>query len=119
MYGPGSGGAITVPALDGVFSQTRRLDQVDAAAREAIALMLYIDESDIGELNIVVSPTAYVADLVDRANAAVVAAEEADLAATTARHEAARKLQAAGLPLRDVGQLLGISHQRVSQILAD
>ena len=110
--------AITVPALDGVFSQTRRLDQVDATAREAIALMLDTDESDVVELDIVVTPAPYVADLVDRANAAVTAAEEANEAATAARYEAAKKLQAEGLPLRDVGRLLGISHQRVSQILA-
>jgi hypothetical protein len=108
-----------VPALNGVFSQTRRLDQVDAAAREAIALMLDTDGSDVGELEIVVAPSPYVADLVARANAAVTAVEEANLAATAARHEAARKLHDEGLPLRDVGRLLGISHQRVSQILSN
>ncbi len=39
--------AISVPGLSGVFSQTRRLDQVEAMAREAIALMLDVDETAI------------------------------------------------------------------------
>ena len=34
--------SITVPELSGVFSQAKRLDQVEATAREAIAMMLDI-----------------------------------------------------------------------------
>lgn len=48
--------AITVPALDGVFSQAKRLDQVEDAAREAISLMLETEENDIGTLDVVVTP---------------------------------------------------------------
>ena len=46
-----SGGswAITVPALDGVFSQAKRLDQVEDRAREAISLMLDVDEDNVGD----------------------------------------------------------------------
>ena len=49
-----SGGwwAITVPELPGVFSQARRFDQVEAMAREAIALMLDIDTNEIGRIEI-------------------------------------------------------------------
>ena len=49
-----SGGwwAITVPELPGVFSQARRLDQVETMAREAIALMLDIDTNEIGRIEI-------------------------------------------------------------------
>ena len=47
--------AISVPAFDGVFSQAKRLDQVEAAAREAIALMSDIDEYDVGKLDIIVA----------------------------------------------------------------
>ncbi len=115
-----SGGwwAITVPALDGVFSQAKRLDQVEDRAREAISLMLDVDEDDVGDLDVVVTPPARVADLLGALEASVAAADEATRAAVAARREIAELLRAEGLPLRDVGELIGVSHQRVSQLLA-
>ena len=44
--------AITVPSLRGVFSQARHLDEVPAAAREAIAMMLDIDPADVGPIDV-------------------------------------------------------------------
>ena len=35
-----------------------------------------------------------------------------------ARREVAQLLREEGFPIRDVGELIGVSHQRVSQILA-
>jgi len=115
-----SGGwwAITVPALDGVFSQAKRLDQVEDRAREAISLMLDVDEDDVGDLDVVVTPPARVADLLGALEASVTAADEATRTAVAARREIAELLRAEGLPLRDVGVLIGVSHQRVSQLLA-
>ncbi len=115
-----SGGwwAITVPALDGVFSQAKRLDQVEDRAREAISLMLDVDEDDVGDLDVVVTPPARVADLLGALEASVAAADEATRAAVAARREIAELLRAEGLPLRDVGELIDVSHQRVSQLLA-
>ena len=110
--------AITVPALDGVFSQTKRLDQVEDSAREAISLMLNVDESEIGALDVVVTPPAGVADLLDALQESTVAADEAARLAAATRREVAELLRAEGLPLRDVGVLIGVSHQRVSQLLA-
>ena len=49
--------AITVAELAGVFSQARRREQVESTAREAIALMLDIHESDVGSIEVeLVSP---------------------------------------------------------------
>lgn len=110
--------AITVPELGGVFSQARRLDQVDAMAREAIALMLDIDPADVGELDIEVEPPARVVDVLEALKRSEVQAEEARETLVETRRRAAEELRAAGLPLRDVGELLGVTHQRVSQILA-
>lgn len=110
--------AITVPELSGVFSQARRLDQVEATAREAIAMMLDIDESAVGTIEVDVTPPAAVADLLEALKASVAAANEATQAAAEARREAARLLHEEGLPMRDVGELIGVSHQRVSQLLA-
>ena len=48
--------AITVPELGGIFTQAKRLDQVESRAREAIAMMLEIDETAVGHLEICVEP---------------------------------------------------------------
>jgi len=115
----GSWWAITVPALCGVFSQAKRLDQVESMAREAIALMLDMDEADVGDIEVVVIPPAEAVDVLERLKASAAAATEATEAAAEARRWAARLLRDEGLPMRDVGKLIGVSHQRVSQILAD
>ncbi len=111
--------AITVPALDGVFSQAKRLDQVEDSAREAISLMLDVDEGDVGALDVVVTPPAGIADLLEALEVSTAAANEAVRRATHTRREVAELLRAEGLPLRDVGALIGVSHQRVSQLLAN
>ncbi len=43
---------------------------------------------------------------------------QAQAEAAAAVRAAARELHQGGLPLRDVGQLLGISHQRAHQLVA-
>ena len=110
--------AITVPELRGVFSQAKRLNRVEPTAREAIAMMLDIDESEVGPIDVHVQPPDEVIGLLDELHHSVSVAEEASAAAARARREAAKLLSDAGLPMRDIGQLLGVSHQRVSQILA-
>ena len=110
--------AITVPGLDGVFSQARRLDQVEARAREAIAMMLDVDEADVGELAVNVTPPDTVADLLRELDVSEAAAASANEQAATLRRQVAQELLDEGFPMRDVGRLIGVSHQRVSQILA-
>ena len=110
--------AITVPDLDGAFSQARRLDQAEANAREAIALMLDIDASDVGDLDVHIAPPPNVADLLDALKNSAAAATAAAEEASRLRREAARALHNQGLPMRDVGVLIGVSHQRVHQLLA-
>ncbi len=56
--------------------------------------------------------------LLDELHRSMSIADEASAAAAKARHDAARLLSDSGLPMRDIGELLGISHQRVSQILS-
>ena len=61
--------------------------------------------------------TATVVELLKRLHDFVATANEATDAAA-ARREVAQLLREEGLPIRDVGELIGVSHQRVSQILA-
>ncbi|GAA5019679.1 hypothetical protein GCM10023317_61930 [Actinopolymorpha pittospori] len=99
-------------------TQARHLREVDAMARDLIAVMRDV-EPDSFEL--VVSHR-----LPDSVHAHLARAEklrvESDLAKSRAAEEsraAVRELVDAGLPLRDIGQLLGISHQRAAQLAAD
>ena len=55
--------AITVPALRGVFSQARNLDEVPEVAREAIALMLDVDPADVGPIEVRMHPQQGEAEL--------------------------------------------------------
>ena len=116
-----SGGwwAIRVPDLPGVFSQCRRLDQVDDHVREAISLLLDADASEIGTIDITVVAPLEIAELVQTVEQAEHAARDAVEAAARARKEAAQSLLHQGYPMRDIGRLIGISHQRVSQILSE
>lgn len=110
--------AITVPEVEGVFSQARRLDQVALQAADAVATMLDIEPADV--------EVTVVPDVANEATAAAVAAAlEASQAATAAAavassstRAAVARLQGAGYSTRDVAALLGISHQRVSQLAA-
>ncbi len=88
-------------------------------AREAIAMMLDVDTCRIARIELEVVPPDPAAALIGTMHNALATAREATETASAARREAARALRADGLPMRDVGHLLGLSHQRVSQILAD
>jgi len=109
--------AIRVPGVRGVYSQARRLDRVEYMARDAIALMLEVPEDSF---RVVVKP-----DLGSELDAAVSRARKARERADRAQREAAEaatvavtSLLALGLSMREAGQILGLSHQRVAQIAA-
>jgi DNA-directed RNA polymerase specialized sigma24 family protein len=107
-----SGGwwAIRVPEIDGLFTQARRLDQVPAMVIDAAAL-----------LGVAVDDVTVVADLdIPVVSEAIEARRVADAAAaeaSSAMRQAVARLRAEGLTVRDVGALLGVSSQRVSQLV--
>jgi DNA-directed RNA polymerase specialized sigma subunit len=99
-----------------VASQSRRLDQADAAIREAIALVLDVDKDSfdvevVPELDqTVVSEETF--ELLD------LRQQLAELSERSRRLTplAVAELRAAGLTVRDVAELLGVTPSRVSQI---
>lgn len=115
-----SGGwwAIEVPQVRGVHSQARRLDQAEDIAREAIALMLEVPE-DSFDVELKPELAGPAADDLSAALAArgLVERAQADARASTIR--AAQRLHVDGLPVRDIGALLGLSHQRVAKLLSE
>ena len=109
---------IAVPDVDGI-TQARRLTDVPTMARELIAVSLNIPADDV-DVTIVHQPVDGID--VDGEVAAIRAARQraADLEhATSERAQAlARDLAAHDIPLRDVGAILGVSHQRAHQLVA-
>jgi hypothetical protein len=110
--------AVTIPQLPGAFSQCKRLDQVQAMAREVIALMLDCDPADVGDVEVDVHLPDQLTDDLAALRRSERLADDARQAAAHAQRRAAEQLRTAGLSVRDIGRLLGVSHQRVSQILA-
>lgn len=111
--------AIRFPSVPNVFSQCRRLEQVDAFAREALAAALDRDPDTVGPLNLAVAAPDEMASLIDESKRAVAEAQIAAETAARARRTAAVALAERGYPTRDIGALLGVSHQRISQLLAE
>lgn len=109
--------AISVPSLRGVHSQARRLDRAELMAREAIALFLGVSARSVAVKLEVVLPGS-LGDHVENAKAARAKAEGVQAEAASATARAARLLvKDARLTVREAGQVLGLSHQRVAQLL--
>lgn len=111
--------AITVPQIPGVHTQARRLDQAEAMARDAVALLT---DRPAASFDLVVTPElpGDLAAEVDAARELRETAERAQREATAAaRAVAARLVDHQRLSFRDAGRILGLSHQRISQLLGD
>jgi hypothetical protein len=106
---------IEVPEV-GRVTQARHLREVEAMARDLIAIMT---DRDPGSIDVDVTVV-----LPESVRGHLHAAEDLRRQASAAQARAARELRAAvrelrdrGLALRDVGAALGISYQRVHQLL--
>jgi len=109
--------SLRVGELPGVFSQVRRLDQADGMARDAIAAFLDIP-ADAFDVTVAVRlPSDLqrdVAGVVDLRNQ--IDRTEREYAERT-RLLAKRLVQGEGMTVREVGRVLGLSYQRVSQLV--
>ena len=95
----------------------RTVDQALARVREAAALWFQADESSIGLVPCPVLPKAAAA-AIDQARQARDQARSADRLAMDKTKKAVPTLTGRGVSMRDVAAILGISHQRVHQLLA-
>ncbi|HEX9766388.1 MAG TPA: hypothetical protein VGA36_06460 [Nitriliruptorales bacterium] len=106
---------LTVKDVPGAISQVRRLDQAEAWMREAIALVLDVDQHGFDVRIVAEMPGVrgrHLAELVDRRRHAA-----AELDAVHRDQElAVAALRDEGLTMRDIATLLDLSHQRVAQI---
>ena len=111
----GSWWAIDVADVPGAYSQSRRLDQVEALARDAIALIRDVDPQSFDvQVEPVLEPS--LEHLLRNVRYHRSVADEAAELATAGSAEAARRLTEHHYTVRDIGSLLGLSFQRAAQL---
>lgn len=108
---------ITVPGLG--VTHTRRLRDADRAARELIAV---VDDVELDSPTVTIAVTSVdgppVGEAIDAARAARLAAAEADARASELTRQLASMLASRHVPVRDIGTILGVSHQRAHQLIS-
>ncbi|MGH8906220.1 MAG: type II toxin-antitoxin system HicB family antitoxin [Egibacteraceae bacterium] len=107
---------VYVPEVDR-HTQARHLREVDVMARDLVAVMTDADPSTI-EVVVDVRMPDEVATHLARAAELRERSREAQAEAAAELRQAARRLRAAGMPLRDIGQLLDVSYQRAHQLVS-
>ena len=119
---------ITVPELDGYINsagatnisdttQARRLSEVTAQARDFICT---ITDKAPSEVDVNITITVDGIDVTERARKVLDDRALAERHAAAAQAEArtlARDLSTRGVPVRDVGDVLGVSFQRAQQLI--
>lgn len=109
--------AVNVPSVPGVFTQARRLDQIEDMVRDAIATMLGVSRRSF-DVDVAWEVPGGLGSEVETARTLRELADQAQRdAGAAARAVAAKLVQRGHLTIRDIGTLLGMSHQRVSQLL--
>lgn len=109
---------VRVPEISGI-TQARRLSEAPRMARELVAATLDVP---LGEADVVVTiddvgPMTGIQERLTRIADARERAAELDRTAGKEIAELAKELSRADIPLRDVGAVLGVSHQRVHQLV--
>jgi translation initiation factor 2 alpha subunit (eIF-2alpha) len=117
VYRDGKWWMADIAALD-LLTQARRIANIEQAAREAIAVTLDVDPRD-SEVEIRMRPISNID--VDTIRAEIHRVHEAatvlEIEASVKSKELTQRLAQAGVPLRDIGTIIGFSHQRAHQLL--
>lgn len=95
-------------------TQAKRLDLLDHMIRDAASLMTGTSQ-DAFEINIEISGLQN-PELIDAYKTASLNAKKAEEQLSTTSRKAIKTLTASGLSMRDIGTIMGISMQRVSQL---
>lgn len=104
-----------MPEVEGVFTQAERLADVESMVQDAVSLMCDVEAESV-EVEIKLEDQG-LQDLVAEALDLKSRLEATRSAAVAAQRLAATRAVASGLPQRDIAALLGISHQRVNQVV--
>jgi hypothetical protein len=106
-------------ALGGeINTQARRIDRIEPMARDAISLLLEIPEHSF-DIEIHFEMTDGMREVLNEMSQAKAAAEQAQSVLAQHTRSAVRYLKEHGFSTRDSGKLIGLSAQRISQLLAE
>ncbi|HUZ86281.1 MAG TPA: type II toxin-antitoxin system HicB family antitoxin [Candidatus Baltobacterales bacterium] len=109
--------AISVPELRGVHTQARRLEKAEGVARDAIAIFLDVP---IDSFEVRIEPRLP-RDLEKRVGRVRKVREDAEAlqreAAAVSAEVASDLVTKAHMTVRDAGRVLGLSHQRIAQLI--
>lgn len=105
---------VRIDGVEGCQTYGRSLRQAQSRIREALALWL---DRDPSKLVIADQMPAKLAAVANRASKARVEAERAGAKAQEQVAGAAKALTDLGLSRRDAAELLGLSHQRIQQLI--
>jgi len=100
----------------GRTTQARTLREVEAMARDLVAIMDDIP-ADSFSLDVTLTLPADVRAELDRSAELREQAASSQAQAAQLARRAARRLRDQGLPLQDVGKALGVSFQRAKQLI--
>ena len=99
-----------------IYSQAKRVDDVEPMIRDAIAGVLDVDPESFA-IELIFDLDADVLDQVNRARETSTEAAEVQERASRESRAAVQALRNEGLTLKEAGYFLGVSPQRVAQLL--
>lgn len=104
--------AVEVPEIPGLFTQARRLDQVDSMVRDAARML----GREVGMVTVDPKLSEEDERMIDELLAARREATEARAKASRLTAGAVDALRGQGMTVRDVADIIGITPQRVSAL---
>lgn len=107
--------AISVDEIPGLFSQARRLDQVEAMVRDAASML----DFEVADVEIVPVLDADAQEMLNELAEVRREAEERQKAASDLTRCVIKRFRGEGLTLRDIASLVGLSQQRVSVLMRE
>jgi len=107
---------VTVPSVKGCHTYGRTIEQARRRIREALGL--FVDDAAQAELVDDVRLPEVTAELAKVKQARTLAARHQAHAAAKTRHAARVLTRNLRLSVRDAGRVLGVSHQRIQQLVS-
>lgn len=108
---------VHVPEL-GHYTQARNVTEIETMARDLIATLRDVEPNSL-EVEVEIQLPGTAREHLARAESLREQEAEARRAAAAEARAAAAELKQAGLSLRDIGKLLGVSFQRAGQLTSE